>query len=123
MAHKTRLLRHNIRRAIVAVEMAIGEIAAAAARNADFFADFGGMVEQRHAASALTDACGTHHSRRACADDDGVESVDGGHKCFQTACGKPYCTRLARKTLSHQSNKGFTYSNRSQLYETLWRQW
>ena len=89
MAHKTRLLRHKIRRAIVAVEMAVGEIAAAAARNADFFADFGRMVKQRHTLPFLAYAGGAHHAGRPGADYHGIEK-----SCHQAARAieKPYCS-------------------------------
>ena len=74
MAHEARLLRHIILRTVVAVEMAIGEIAAAAAGNADFFTDFGGVIEQGDAMATLADAGGAHHAGGTGADDQGVES-------------------------------------------------
>src|SRR5258708_31867849 len=49
-----------------------GEIAASAARDADFLAQLFGVIEQHHAAAALARFDRAHHAGRAGADDDDV---------------------------------------------------
>ena len=68
-----RVLREEIRRARVNVR----EIAAPAARNANFFAQRFGVVDQEHTAATLPRARRAKHSSRAGADDDRVEMVRG----------------------------------------------
>ena len=72
VADKTRLFRQIKRRGIAPVDQAVGEIAAAAARNADFFADFDGMVDQSRPQSQPAGLGGAHHAGRAGADDHGI---------------------------------------------------
>src|SRR3546814_1773109 len=43
----------------------IGEIAASTARDADFFSQLSGMVDQHNAQAALSRHSGGHHARRA----------------------------------------------------------
>jgi hypothetical protein len=50
----------------------VGEVAAAAARNADLFARIGGMIEDQHLAAALAGLDGGHHASCAGAEDDRV---------------------------------------------------
>ena len=87
MAHETRLLRHIILRTVVAVEVVVGEIAAAAAGNADFFTDFRGVIEQGDTMAALANAGGAHHAGGAGADDEGVEN-SGLHDAVLTTKGE-----------------------------------
>ncbi len=57
--------------------MNVGEVAASAARDEDFFADAVGVIEQSDAASALAGFDGAHESGGACAEDEGVEELGG----------------------------------------------
>lgn len=56
-------------------DAAIGEVAAAATGDADLLGKFGGVVEQQHAASALSGGGRTHHACRTGADDYEVEAL------------------------------------------------
>lgn len=55
----------------------IGEVAPPAARNADFLGDFGPMIEQEYAPSALPGKRRTQQTRSASAQDDGVKVLQG----------------------------------------------
>jgi hypothetical protein len=59
-----RILRQEVGRAGVDV----GEVAAAAARDADFLGQLGGVVDQHHAQAALGCSRRAHHPGRARAD-------------------------------------------------------
>jgi hypothetical protein len=52
----------------------VGEVAAAAARDADFFGDPIGVVDQQYACAALTGPGRAEQPGGAGADDDGIES-------------------------------------------------
>ncbi len=74
MAHKTRLLRHKIRRAIVAVaRWRLVKLQRPPPEMRIFFADFGRMVKQRHALPFLAYAGGARHAGRPGADYHGIE--------------------------------------------------
>ena len=53
----------------------VGEVASAAAGDADFFGEFGGMVEQQDAAAALSGGRSTHHAGGAGTDYNKVEML------------------------------------------------
>lgn len=57
--------------------MDVGEIAAAAAGNADLFAGCGGMIEHENGPTAPAGADGAHHAGSACAKDDHI--ISAGH--------------------------------------------
>src|SRR5690606_15224693 len=71
------------RQEVGGLDAAVGEVAASATRNADLLGEFGGVVEQQHAAAALAGLASAHHAGRACTDNDHIESLDlgqgGGH--------------------------------------------
>ena len=54
-------------------DVQIGEVAAPAAGDADLLGELGGVVDDQHAASALTGFGGAHHAGGAGADHDDVE--------------------------------------------------
>src|SRR5690606_6946736 len=62
---------------IVRAAMQVGEVAAAAAGDADLLSRAGGMVEQQHAAAALRRHAGTEQPRPAGAEDDEVVGCCG----------------------------------------------
>jgi hypothetical protein len=55
--------------------MAVGEIAAPAAGDADFLAQLARMLDQEHTAAALPDLRRAHHPGGARADDDGIPAA------------------------------------------------
>jgi len=59
------------------VELAVGEVAAAAARDADLLGDLGRMVEQQHAQAELAGHAGAEQAGRAGADDGDIEFFHG----------------------------------------------
>ncbi len=59
----------------------VGEIAASAARDADFFAQLFGVVEQQHAAAAFAGFDRAHHAGPSGADDDDVGAHRTGFPC------------------------------------------
>ena len=58
--------------------MNVGEVAASAAGDEDFFADAVGVIEKGDAASALAGFDCAHESCGACAEDYGVEGLGDG---------------------------------------------
>ena len=79
MAHKARLLRHKISRAVVAIQMGVGEIAAPAAGDTDFLADFAGVIHQAHPQAGLACLCGAHHAGGTGAQHQYIIGGQGGH--------------------------------------------
>ncbi len=59
------------------VDVTVGEVGAAAARNADLFRDLLAVVEHQHTQAALARDTGTEKTGRTRADDDGVEILHG----------------------------------------------
>ena len=69
-AREMRILRQEV----FCADVAIGEIAASAAGNADALADPGGVVNQQYTPPALPGLGGAHHAGGTGTDDDNVES-------------------------------------------------
>ena len=59
------------------VQIAVGEVAAPAAGDADFFCHFAGVVEQYHLQAALRSHAGTKEASRTSAHDQHIRR--GGH--------------------------------------------
>jgi hypothetical protein len=59
--------------AVVPLRIDVGEIAAAAAGDADLLADFRRVVDQHHARAALAGDGGAHHAGRTGANDDEIK--------------------------------------------------
>ena len=80
-AAKMRILGEKVSRA----HLAVGEIAAPAAGDANALAELVGMFDQQHPPPTLPRLRGAHHAGRACADDDDVKI----HPCLSSRIHVP----------------------------------
>lgn len=77
-AAKVRVLADEVFVGRAWVEVAVGEVGATAARDADFFGHFGAVVQHQDAQPPLTSDAGTKQTCGACADHHCVPCVHGG---------------------------------------------
>jgi hypothetical protein len=76
-AAELRVLADKVPVRLAHIQIAVGEVAAPAARDADLLCDLGRMVNQQYLEPALARLRRTKQAGSACANDDGIEQVGG----------------------------------------------